>query len=710
VPPKGFLPWLSGVWGRVHFAYRLLLPCRFAILVLAVVLFLLIVTEQGPESLRVMAEFGDKTQPGSREPYLIRLLLFLTGAILFSGASWYFSRQAFLLIPPPELRPRQGEILFRWSPRVLGVLALASPALALWVAADQYDVDPALQQVPSPRLLLRLLAVFFFLLSLAFGVFVWKRRALFQLPPLTVPERGQRVKQLPGTTQRVIWLSVLVTLVLFGWIIVDPIGLTAFIATPTVILFCSAIWVFAGTMLVISASRIRLPLFTALLLLLLLSSRSNDNHRVRPIGKAPPRPDLAQATRSWISWMDAHYPDEGRHPLFLVATEGGGLRAAYWTAAILSEIQKQFPAFSDHCFAISGVSGGSLGAAVFSGLLAAKPTEFRKAAGSVLSRDFLAPTTARMLGADLPQQFLFLPILPDRADAIERAWQNAWVNAFPGAPRDAFSRPFLDLFREHRPLLFLNGTEVETGRRVIFSPINVELPEDAGDPFAFKNAEDGIEMLGGDLSASGAVLMSARFTYVSPAGTVHSRRTLLDGTVRQSVHRIVDGGYFENSGAATAFEILEFLQSAGPWRNQVAPHVILITHSEKLLPSSEFLSEELAPLRALFATRVARGDGAVAELRAAAGNSLTKFDLKTDQGVPLPLGWLLSAQARRAIDDAVDRSDENQAATAQIGSVLTFPPIASPEPPAIVSSEHVPRPRPASRSIASAIQQIVQGH
>ena len=113
---------------------------------------------------------------------------------------------------------------------------------------------------------------------------------------------------------------------------------------------------------------------------------------------------------------------------------------------------------------------------------------------------------------------------------------------------------------------------------------------------------------------------------------------------------------------------------------------------------------------ARFATRVAKCDGAVAELRAAAGDSWTKFELKTDQGVPLPLGWLLSAQARRAIDDAVDRSDENQAATVQIGSVLTFPPIAAPEPPAVASSEHVPRQRPASRSIASAIQQIVQGH
>ncbi|HEX7253820.1 MAG TPA: hypothetical protein VF376_13135, partial [Thermoanaerobaculia bacterium] len=68
------------------------------------------------------------------------------------------------------------------------------------------------------------------------------------------------------------------------------------------------------------------------------------------------------------------------------------------------------------------------------------------------------------------------------------------------------------------------------------------------------------------------------------------------------------------------------------------------------------------------------------------------------------------AQARRAIDDAVDRSEENLAATAEIGSVLTVPPIAAPELPPIPSTEQLARPKPSSRSIASAIQQIVQGH
>jgi len=42
--------------------------------------------------------------------------------------------------------------------------------------------------------------------------------------------------------------------------------------------------------------------------------------------------------------------------------------------------------------------------------------------------------------------------------------------------------------------------------------------------------------------------MSARFTYVSPAGTL-----VKDGEVHG---RVVDGGYFENSEATTTLEVL----------------------------------------------------------------------------------------------------------------------------------------------------------
>src|SRR6478752_2280938 len=101
-----------------------------------------------------MAEFGNASQVGAREPYLVRLLLFLLGSILLASSAWYFSRQAFLLEPPRKPVSREQEILFTWSPRVLGALGFVCPGLALWAASGQYGALQGADQILSPRLLL----------------------------------------------------------------------------------------------------------------------------------------------------------------------------------------------------------------------------------------------------------------------------------------------------------------------------------------------------------------------------------------------------------------------------------------------------------------------------------------------------------------------------------------------------------------------------
>ena len=43
--------------------------------------------------------------------------------------------------------------------------------------------------------------------------------------------------------------------------------------------------------------------------------------------------------------------------MVVVAAAGGGVRASYWTAAILGKIQDMYGDFGKHVFAISAVSG-----------------------------------------------------------------------------------------------------------------------------------------------------------------------------------------------------------------------------------------------------------------------------------------------------------------------------------------------------------------
>ena len=78
---------------------------------------------------------------------------------------------------------------------------------------------------------------------------------------------------------------------------------------------------------------------------------------------------LPQAEVAFRDWFRQR-PDRDRfagrrYPVYVVAAEGGGIYAALHAASALGGLQDRCPAFADHLFAISSVSGGSLGAATF---------------------------------------------------------------------------------------------------------------------------------------------------------------------------------------------------------------------------------------------------------------------------------------------------------------------------------------------------------
>ena len=234
--------------------------------------------------------------------------------------------------------------------------------------------------------------------------------------------------------------------------------------------------------------------------------------------------------------------------------------------------------------------------------------------------------------------------------------------------------------------MLLNSTLVETGQRLIFSDLAVGAPavpakKEASDQH-FLAARDAAQFLfhpgAGtpvlvDVPLSTAAHASARFTYTNPQGTL--------GTGQH----FVDGGYFENSGAVTALELVQALRSEkGARPERIVPVVILISNgprdpdgdkilaeklaakgvgvSPPLAPESvsetrSFAIDLLAPPEAIMNTRDARGQLALAALRhdlaaqaAADGDALAslprviEFSL-LDRGIPLPLGWSLSKAA-----------------------------------------------------------------
>jgi len=234
------------------------------------------------------------------------------------------------------------------------------------------------------------------------------------------------------------------------------------------------------------------PVLALIAVYLLLISPLNDNHAVRRLdGPTAQRPGLDGAFTRWNAAGKARAELGGspeRHPLIVVATEGGGVRAAYWTAILLRPIaggSAQFPRSpvrDQRClrrFAWRGgirPAAGARPSAVkcttaprFEGLDAASPlgpnpAPLVKCARDVLSHDFLAATIGAFLYPDLVQRFLPFTLLPDRAAAIERAWEIGWDKSVP-AYAGRFAEPLVPFLANagaaRRPVLLLNGTSVQ---------------------------------------------------------------------------------------------------------------------------------------------------------------------------------------------------------------------------------------------------------
>ena len=231
------------------------------------------------------------------------------------------------------------------------------------------------------------------------------------------------------------------------------------------------------------------------------------------------------------------------------------------------------------------------------------------------------------------------------------------------------SEPFDRLWKDQErwlPTLLLNATWVETGKRIITSNMRVAAGRRRED---FVDVEDANAFFAPrSLPLSTAAHMSARFTYVSPAGTL-----VKDGRTHG---RVVDGGYFENSGATATLAILQIINElAGKdkrWE-KVDPYVIHISNepvepkyvndSLRTAPDNpnikpkEFLNEALSPLWSLLNTRDARGYYARESVAWQVGHSNYLHFGLCRRSANVPLGWVLSQSTRDRMEDQLTNPD-----------------------------------------------------
>ncbi|MAK61006.1 MAG: hypothetical protein CMK09_08510 [Ponticaulis sp.] len=437
---------------------------------------------------------------------------------------------------------------------------------------------------------------------------------------------------------------------------------------------------------------------------LAFASQFNDNHTIaRLSADETPEVRAPRIEPYIVDWLEARQDalpktmDDPAFPVLIIAAEGGGARAAYWTGSVLADLDAVTPSSGfktrDHIFLVSGVSGGALGAATYGASIVEEQESGQSASMTVdafLTQDFLSPVTAGALYHDLFTDFVPFPLHAlDRAKWLEGSWQDGWKRE---TGSDLFSEDFRGLWNAEEgrqplgalgavPLLTFNTTSVRSGGTWHVSP--VRYADSSG--CESRDFVDLVEADGRGMSLATAAHLSARFTGVSPAGRIDLKG--YDDCPAKGFDRFVDGAYFENSGAdiavrtyrrlneiITAYcgQIVDGEQKCVADLIQIVP-IAIVAEQPKTSNPPTISHETNSVLVTVVNTRMARGVDSLERLDDISHNRLRRIELAVgwnrseedlhcepyparltafdaEEGEPndyrsVPLGWTLSQDA-----------------------------------------------------------------
>ncbi|MFM9945698.1 MAG: hypothetical protein ACKVQB_10750 [Bacteroidia bacterium] len=450
---------------------------------------------------------------------------------------------------------------------------------------------------------------------------------------------------------------IVILILTFALIIIFPISFSRLLGSCGLVMLAISSWMMFFTLLSLFEHRFKIPFVFLLFSCWFVFSFFNNNHAVRVIKSVEPENRMYLDT--YINhWLQKKNQLEDTVNIYLVACEGGGIRAAYWTNEVLSELSLKVPDFKNDVLAFSSVSGSTLGTVCYnlSDKCSNNPVEARHIVRNFLKNDFLSPIMGYAMFPDAMQRFLPFPVAHfDRAAILEKTWENGWEQTCSNEPQ-LFKKSYLENnftgTNNQGPLLFFNATHIETGKRVLISPVKF------GDN-QFYETTDLLDVMGKDLPLSSAVLLSARFPYVTPAGLVYDKDEKKWGHVG-------DGGYYENLGISTLLEVYTRLRTVSDIKEIPIKVTFILIRNTKDFSNTEPLGsmyEMMAPIEAYLNVWYKGGGynfNMIKNISLKRNDKILNFALPRFENDIIPLGWSLSRQATDFIDSQVENVVETE--------------------------------------------------
>jgi hypothetical protein len=298
-------------------------------------------------------------------------------------------------------------------------------------------------------------------------------------------------------------------------------------------------WMFSGAAFFLD--RYRVPALVVPALLLVLAFVSPTDHFFDT--QAPPSSGGSPARGAEPSDLVAVL---NGCRLTAVATSGGGIRAAGWTAEVLTRLHQEVPDFSRSLRIVSSVSGGSVGTMYFVGAFAGPDGPPPQALEDIRRIAVRSSLNSVAWGFSYPDLWrTFWPFVPESATDRARVLELAWARDWP-ARAQTLAQWRDDAANGRRPAVAFNATVVETGRRLVFGSFDMK-PGARTRPMR----TDTFDRIypGRDISVVTAARLSATFTYVTPV----SRAWPEDPTR----WHVADGGYQDNYGVGTLVDWID---------------------------------------------------------------------------------------------------------------------------------------------------------
>ncbi|MCI0414554.1 hypothetical protein L0222_17390 [bacterium] len=244
--------------------------------------------------------------------------------------------------------------------------------------------------------------------------------------------------------------------------------------------------------------------------------------------------------------------------LVVVATSGGGIRAAAWTMSVLTKLESEILDFASSIRVITGASGGMVGAAHYVAhrrleQMGCNPLPDRMES---VMKDSLSPVARYLFLRDVPLiPFYGIANFQDRGWAL----QNAWAKN----TNYLMDVPVRELRTEEEkgtlPSLIFSPMLVQDGRRLLISNLHLATMLDSEGPCCCPdlNSYPGCDKENryslsaleffclfpeSQLKLATAARMSASFPYVTPASFIPT----------DPMRHVVDAGYYDNYGIDVA--------------------------------------------------------------------------------------------------------------------------------------------------------------